>query len=533
MVMYQPAQLSTPSSSQASQQHHVIVQQNITPPHQQQSMNQQTIHQSQPIVITPPQQNVVRQPYTVYSQPHKRVYHHTTVPQQSVQMRTVPIVEQQQRILQMGPSIQKTVPRLVAPSHVSTVQSSPMPRIRATRPRPTTTIQQSPRIVTQSVRPRQLSPGMPGIIRHANIGQQTQRIVQNIRPQQNQYRPQGQQQQPRFTAPQAPALQRMSVSARMTSPNSTNLAVAKKAIATPQQKIQTNNIAKPQFVTETKSSSTSTVDINELDDLENSITAAKIHKTPPEPPPAVSTQNVAPGPTQYIVQSQQSNIQLCQKPNYVNQRPTNQNTQTLQQPYLHNPSLDDSRKVVTLRNGEIMPLTEYKRKIQDNQYLLPQQQQQPQQQQLQQSPTQPVIIRGNSTRGRGSNRGTGQMRGSYVKKQFRQPAHQQLQQQISQDQSHIIETEVARESAKMLVVLQSGEQRLITFTLPKESCTVQELLEQVGVPFTDHTNIECVTNPGVSIANLQITYPYDLSQFHDRFIFVIIDRFCIELENIH
>lgn len=35
------------------------------------------------------------------------------------------------------------------------------------------------------------------------------------------------------------------------------------------------------------------------------------------------------------------------------------------------------------------------------------------------------------------------------------------------------------QSARMLVMLQSGEKRLITFTLPKESCTVQELLEQV------------------------------------------------------
>lgn len=67
------------STPQQTAQHHVIVQQNITPPHQQ-TMNQQAIHQ-QPIVITPPQQNVVRQPYAVYSQTHKRVYQ--TVPQQS------------------------------------------------------------------------------------------------------------------------------------------------------------------------------------------------------------------------------------------------------------------------------------------------------------------------------------------------------------------------------------------------------------------------------------------------------------------
>lgn len=56
-----------------------------------------------------------------------------------------------------------------------------------------------------------------------------------------------------------------------------------------------------------------------------------------------------------------------------------------------------------------------------------------------------------------------------------------------------------RESAKMLVILQSGEQRLITFTLPKECCTVQELLEQVGVPFSADSNIQCISNPGADI----------------------------------
>lgn len=175
MVMYQTAPQSQQQiihaspSTQTSQQHHVIVQQNVTPPHQQ-TINQQAIHQSQPIVITPPQQNVIRQPYTVYSQTHKRVY--TAVPQQSnyffrketnsfshpaeyslyfaisldVQMQ-----QQQQRILQMGQPIQKTVPRLVTPTqHVTSVQTNPMPRVRATRPRPATTIQQSPRMVTQS-----------------------------------------------------------------------------------------------------------------------------------------------------------------------------------------------------------------------------------------------------------------------------------------------------------------------------------------------------------------------------------------------
>ncbi len=70
-------------------------------------------------------------------------------------MRTVPIVDQQpqqQRILQMGQTIQKNVPRLVTPQHVTTVHSNPMPRVRATRPRLAAPIQQTPRMVTQSVR---------------------------------------------------------------------------------------------------------------------------------------------------------------------------------------------------------------------------------------------------------------------------------------------------------------------------------------------------------------------------------------------
>lgn len=73
---------------------------------------------------------------------------------------------------------------------------------------------------------------------------------------------------------------------------------------------------------------------------------------------------------------------------------------------------------------------------------------------------------------------------------------QQSQQMLLTQSSQECE---ARESAKMLVIMQCGEQRLITFTLPRESCTVQELLEQVGVPFTPDTNIQCVSNPGANI----------------------------------
>lgn len=56
-----------------------------------------------------------------------------------------------------------------------------------------------------------------------------------------------------------------------------------------------------------------------------------------------------------------------------------------------------------------------------------------------------------------------------------------------------------RESAKMLVILDNGEQRLITFTLPKETCTVQELLDQVGIEIGADSNIECIENPSPEI----------------------------------
>lgn len=39
------------------------------------------------------------------------------------------------------------------------------------------------------------------------------------------------------------------------------------------------------------------------------------------------------------------------------------------------------------------------------------------------------------------------------------------------------------DSIRMLVLLVNGEQRLITFTIPKEQCTIQEILEQVIIIF--------------------------------------------------
>ncbi|XP_060518114.1 uncharacterized protein LOC132696950 [Cylas formicarius] len=65
-------------------------------------------------------------------------------------------------------------------------------------------------------------------------------------------------------------------------------------------------------------------------------------------------------------------------------------------------------------------------------------------------------------------------------------------------------TEEYSDSIRMLVLLENGEQRLITFTLPKEACTIQEILEQVNVPFTPETNIQ-VTEANTNGINYIVT----------------------------
>ncbi|XP_030760766.1 uncharacterized protein LOC115885866 isoform X2 [Sitophilus oryzae] len=77
--------------------------------------------------------------------------------------------------------------------------------------------------------------------------------------------------------------------------------------------------------------------------------------------------------------------------------------------------------------------------------------------------------------------------------------------------SHIQElidkTPIAEEfsdSIRMLILLENGEQRLITFTLPREACTIQEVLEQVSVPFTSDTNIQ-VTEANTNGINYIVT----------------------------
>ena len=56
-----------------------------------------------------------------------------------------------------------------------------------------------------------------------------------------------------------------------------------------------------------------------------------------------------------------------------------------------------------------------------------------------------------------------------------------LQRVIENPSTAIVQSQIKGNVAKMLVVLLDGEQRLITFDIPAEDCTVQDLLEQVRV----------------------------------------------------
>lgn len=181
---------------------------------------------------------------------------------------------------------------------------------------------------------------------------------------------------------------------------------------------------------------------------------------------------------------------------------------------LINNTISDADKRVALTSGQVISLAEFKHIQQQQQAGRGQPQPQPQQQPM------PKVIRGaTAARPRARLPFVGQTgvrpairahlqqnaaprQTAPILQQQQQPqihSPPPLQQAQQSPEQQIIDREQQRESARMLVILQNGEQRLITFTLPKESCTVQELLEQVQVPFTPDTNIQCIPNPGVNI----------------------------------
>lgn len=209
-------------------------------------------------------------------------------------------------------------------------------------------------------------------------------------------------------------------------------------------------------------------------DLEDSITAAKISKPGQNQPP-----QLAPTSAQNVNQ-------------------------------LINTSISDEQKTVTLNDGRQMSLAKYKLEQFQHQH----QQQATKQAQMvttaaktvirgvaqnvgQQRPRAPATVNVPRSVARKAAQGLPQPKFQLPQKQV--PNQLQPQQSPPKPPQDNLIMEQPRESARMLVVLQNGEQRLITFTLPKESCTVQELLEQVGVPFTPDTNIQCIPNPGETI----------------------------------
>ncbi|XP_008206476.1 uncharacterized protein LOC100122748 isoform X2 [Nasonia vitripennis] len=74
-----------------------------------------------------------------------------------------------------------------------------------------------------------------------------------------------------------------------------------------------------------------------------------------------------------------------------------------------------------------------------------------------------------------------------------------LQQEISDPHTTIVQHQITGNEAKMLVILADGQQRLITFEVPKEDCTVQDLLEQANIYSTQDPHVSLVSDPTLGI----------------------------------
>ncbi|KAK2579020.1 hypothetical protein KPH14_002814 [Odynerus spinipes] len=74
-----------------------------------------------------------------------------------------------------------------------------------------------------------------------------------------------------------------------------------------------------------------------------------------------------------------------------------------------------------------------------------------------------------------------------------------LQKVIDNPSNTIVQRQIQGNTAKMLVMLSNGEQRLITFDIPNEDCTVQDLLEQANITFSGETAVSLVSDPTLGI----------------------------------
>ncbi|KAF7989037.1 hypothetical protein HCN44_007347 [Aphidius gifuensis] len=66
---------------------------------------------------------------------------------------------------------------------------------------------------------------------------------------------------------------------------------------------------------------------------------------------------------------------------------------------------------------------------------------------------------------------------------------------IVDPQTTIVQKQIDGNTVKMLVVMEDGEQRLITFNIPSEECTVNDLLEQAGILFNGATTVSLIKDP--------------------------------------
>ncbi|CAL1674391.1 unnamed protein product [Lasius platythorax] len=74
-----------------------------------------------------------------------------------------------------------------------------------------------------------------------------------------------------------------------------------------------------------------------------------------------------------------------------------------------------------------------------------------------------------------------------------------LQKIINDPSTAIVQHQIQGNEAKMLVMLATGEQRLITFEIPNEDCTVHDLLEQIHITFSGKTTVSLVDDPTLGI----------------------------------
>ncbi|XP_078053727.1 uncharacterized protein LOC144479093 isoform X3 [Augochlora pura] len=90
-----------------------------------------------------------------------------------------------------------------------------------------------------------------------------------------------------------------------------------------------------------------------------------------------------------------------------------------------------------------------------------------------------------------------------------------LQQVIDNPTNTIVQHQIQGNTAKMLVTFANGEQRLITFDIPNEDCTVQDLLEQANITFCGSTTVSLVSDPTLGINYIVDTRSSAATALHD------------------